>query len=812
MGMTADRRDTLIQALADASGELIRVCDDAGDGPLLVETDQGAARRQVRIRRPDGSDGWAVLSEATFQVGSEQHRVAVLHDASEDLQAREQLRRLSLVANATDHALLLLDERRRVIYANPAFTDLFGYTMAEIVGRVPTEVLEGPNTDREALARLRQRAASGESFHDEFLARDKSGRDILVLISVSAVFGSDGTVGNIVLVMEDITKDKQIETLRREMLEALTSAASLRDVGDFLCRRVEALAPEVVCSFILVDAERKLRPLSAPRLPAAFSAAIEGAGIGPCCGSCGTAAYRGEPVQVTDIYSDPLWAPFLDLGLPPHLKACWSSPIKARSGRVVGTFAFYYAENRGPSPWHEQIVATCLHLCMIAIERHEASEQITRLAHFDPLTGLPNRTRYHQDIDGQLREAAGDNVAFFFLDMDRFNDVNETLGHSAGDQMLMEVALRLERLFHGGDSVYRFNGDEFLVVLPVCAAERAAAEAQRMLAALSEPFDLAGVRLAKSASVGISLYPENGRDGETLLQHAGAALSEAKKTQRGTIHFFSPEMDAVLQQRLRLGNALREAIAGDALELHYQPQLTPGTLALHGVEALARWTHPTLGRIPPDQFIPVAEETDQIEAIGTWSLGEACRQLARWRALGISIPSVSVNLSALHFRNSALPGFIAGVLERYGLPPQCLTVEITESIMVDRGGRTLETVQAVRDLGVGLSMDDFGTGFSSLSNISRLPISELKIDRSFMQHFDDDGHAKALVRAVIGIGQSLGLDVVCEGVETEPQHNFLEELGCSVVQGYLFSRPLTPDGLIAWMTERGGPAPAPATH
>ncbi|MFG1361452.1 EAL domain-containing protein [Xanthobacter pseudotagetidis] len=804
--MTADRRDKLIVALPDAPGEIVRVADAVGDGPLLVEFGEAAEHRQVRIRRHDGSEGWAALSEAILQVGGAPHRVTVLHDAAEDLESREQLRRLSLVANATDRALLLLDENRRAIYANPAFTELFGYTQAEIVGRVPTEVLEGPQTDQEALARLRRRAASGDSFHDEFLARDKWGRDILTLVSVSAVRAEDGSVRNIVLVMEDITKDKQIETLRREMLEALTSAASLRDVGDFLCRQVEALAPEVVCSFILVDAERRLRPLSAPSLPASFSDAINGAEIGPCCGSCGTAAYRGEPVQVTDIASDPLWAPFLDLGLPPGLKACWSSPIKARSGRVVGTFAFYYSENRGPSAWHEQIVATCLHLCMIAIEQHEANQQIAQLAHFDPLTGLPNRSRFHEDIEGQLREASEEGVAFFFLDVDRFNDVNETLGHSAGDQMLMEVARRLQRLFHGADAVYRFNGDEFLMVLPGCTAARAAAEARRALAALSEPFNLSGVTLAKSASIGISLCPENGGDGETLLQHAGAALSEAKKTQRGTIHFFSPEMDAALQQRLHLGNALREAIAGNALELHYQPQLAPESRALHGVEALARWTHPTLGRIAPDKFIPVAEETDQIEAIGTWSLGEACRQLALWRAMGIDIPTVSVNLSALHFRNSALPGFIAGVLDRYGLPPRCLTVEITESIMVDRGGRTLETVRAVRDLGVGLSMDDFGTGFSSLSNISRLPISELKIDRSFMQHFEQDGNAQALVRAVIGIGQSLGLDVVCEGVETEPQRRFLVELGCSVVQGYLFSRPLTPDGLVAWLAEQAGAA------
>ena len=810
--MTADRRDKLIVALPGALEEIVRVGDGTGDGSLLIETDEAADRRQIRIRRRDGSEGWGVLSEAILQVGGTPHRVAVLHDAAEDLQSREQLRRLSLVANATDKALLLLDEQRRAVYANPAFTELFGYTTAEIVGRVPTELLEGPHTDPEALARLRARAAAGESFHDEFIACDKSGRDILTLVSVSVVPADDGSVRNIVLVMEDITKDKQIETLRREMLEALTSATSLRDVGDFLCRRVEALAPDVVCSFILVDAERKLRPLSAPSLPAVFSDAIDGAAIGPCSGSCGTAAYLGEPVQVTDIYSDPLWASFLNLGLPPGLKACWSSPIKARSGRVVGTFAFYFSDNRGPSAWHEQIVATCLHLCMIAIERHEANERIAQLAHFDPLTGLPNRSRFHEDIEGQIREAAGEKVAFFFLDMDRFNDVNETLGHSAGDQMLREVALRLQRLFHGVDWVYRFSGDEFLVVLPGCTAERAAAEAQRMLAALSEPFDLTGVRLAKSASIGISLHPENGRDGETLLQHAGAALSEAKKTQRGTIHFFSPEMDAVLQQRLLLGNALREAIAGDALELHYQPQLAPGSLALHGVEALARWTHPTLGRVPPDQFIPVAEETDQIEAIGTWSLGEACRQLAQWRAMGIHIPTVSVNLSALHFRNSALPGFIAGLLDRYGLPPQSLTVEITESIMIDRGDRTLETVRAVRDLGVGLSMDDFGTGFSSLSNISRLPISELKIDRSFMQHFEDDAHAQALVRAVIGIGLSLGLVVVCEGVETAPQRRFLEELGCSVVQGYLFSRPLTPDGLVAWMAERAGAAAPAAPH
>src|SRR5579862_1021187 len=753
----------------------------------------------IVVRREDGSEVGALLRVTEALVEGRRRHLAVLHDMSDDDGSLEQLRRLSIVVNAADRAVVLLDEALRIIYVNPAFTDMLGYEISEAVGRMPIEFLAKERADLDVVARVRRKIRETGRFNEEFLARHKHGREIRLLASVNPIRDTGGVVRNVLMLVADTTKDAQLELLRRNVLEALTSEMPLRGVADHLCKQVEIMAPEVVSSIILIDDEGRLRPLAAPRLPAAYCAAIDGAEIGEGVGSCGTSAFRGEPVKVLDIASDPLWAPYQAIGLPEELKACWSSPIKRPDGRVLGTFAFYYRDNCGPTPWHEQIVETCLHLCMIAIERHRAKQQIAQLSHFDALTGLPNRSRFQKDIAGYLR---GGSAAFFFIGMDRFKGVNEALGHSAGDKLLVEVAHRLRSVLGPGEAVYRFTGDEFLMALPECTADKASSRADKALQVLAEPLDIAGVSLALSASIGIGLFPENGTDGSTLLKRADTALSRAKAAGRGTYYFFSPEMDRVVQERLVLGAALRKAIADEALELRYQPQVDPRTLGIFGVEALSRWNDPVLGWIPPDRFIPLAEDIGQIEAIGIWSLREACRQMAEWIVNGVAIPAVSVNLSLTQFRKCHLPETIGGLLREYGLPPQRLTIEITEGVMMDGSAGTLDTIRAVRGLGVGLSVDDFGTGFSSLSSLSSFPVTEVKIDRSFMRDFSRDASALALATAVVRIGQSLGLKVVAEGVETEDQCRLLAELSCHAAQGYLFSKALTPAELASWMAGR----------
>jgi EAL domain-containing protein (putative c-di-GMP-specific phosphodiesterase class I) len=304
-----------------------------------------------------------------------------------------------------------------------------------------------------------------------------------------------------------------------------------------------------------------------------------------------------------------------------------------------------------------------------------------------------------------------------------------------------------------------------------------------------------------SASMGISIYPDNATDIETLMQQADAAMYKAKGAGRSTYRFFSADMDRLAEQRLAYSAALRAAIAGDALKLHYQPQIRTLDGAIHGVEALARWHDPVLGEVSPAKFIPLAEECGLIEQIGMWSIREACRQMAQWRKAGLDIPCVSVNLSPINFQNVNLAAAVAGILADHGLPPDVLMLEITEGVIMDERAVAIETMNSLRELGVGLSLDDFGTGYSSLSRLAHLPIRELKIDRSFMRDVERDPSARAIVTSVVRVGQSLQLTVVAEGVETEGQRNLLAELGCDVLQGFLYAPALSPPAFGRWLLD-----------
>jgi EAL domain-containing protein (putative c-di-GMP-specific phosphodiesterase class I) len=334
----------------------------------------------------------------------------------------------------------------------------------------------------------------------------------------------------------------------------------------------------------------------------------------------------------------------------------------------------------------------------------------------------------------------------------------------------------------------------------VTAADLATA----ILAAFEHPVVSAELSLSLAVSIGISLWPADGRDASTLIRQAGRALNEVRRLGQPGFRFFSAEASQLAQERLKLEGALHDALLGDRLELHYQPQIRMADGRLHGVEALARWHHPALGPISPAQFVPLAEIAGLGEAFGKWALRAACRQLGRWRQAGLEVPCVSVNLSAQNFRSPDLARLVEETLRENQLPPQALTLEITESAMMDDSGATRATVEAIAALGVQLSVDDFGTGYSSLSLISRLPIKELKIDRSFVIGLEERAASRAIASSVIGIGDSLGLTVVAEGVENQEQCEFLEAHGCGVVQGYLLSPPVPPDELEHWLRDTGG--------
>ena len=420
-------------------------------------------------------------------------------------------------------------------------------------------------------------------------------------------------------------------------------------------------------------------------------------------------------------------------------------------------------------------------------ERHRVEARMAHMARHDALTGLPNRVLYREQMDHALAQVRrGGGLAVLCLDLDHFKAVNDTLGHPTGDALLHAAAQRLLTETRETDTVVRLGGDEFAIIQASATQPHdAKALAERLVAALSETFHIDVHQISIGTSIGIAITTDGLTSADALLKSADLALYRAKADGRGTFRFFEAEMDARMQARRILETDLRRAVAENQFEVFYQPLVTAESRQVSGFEALVRWRHPTKGMISPAEFIPIAEETGLIAKIGAIVLEQACVDALNWP----DDVKVAVNLSPLQFRNKDLADEVAATLERSGLPPCRLELEITESLLLQDSDAILTILHAIRALGVRVSMDDFGTGYSSLSYLRRFPFDKIKIDQSFIRNLDENSDCLAIVRAVLGLGRSLGMSVVAEGVETEEQLMLLHREGCEQVQGYLFSKP-----------------------
>lgn len=431
--------------------------------------------------------------------------------------------------------------------------------------------------------------------------------------------------------------------------------------------------------------------------------------------------------------------------------------------------------------------------------------QLQQMAFYDQLTALPNRSLFIDLVQREMLSAHRNKQQFgiFFIDLDRFKAVNDSMGHAAGDALLIEVARRLREVLREVDVVCRQSGDEFLVMVRDIEHWESLGEmAQRVLRAIESPVVLANTPVKVSASIGISLYPEDGQDFETLVKHADIAVYQAKTLGRARYSYFHSELNSRLQANLELEQELAYAIGHDQLVLHYQPQVCSQTGDMVAVEALVRWQHPTRGLLYPAQFIGLAEESGRIAEMGVWTLREACRQLADWSARGIHTGNMAVNVSALEFRDHRLLDSLQAALDASGIPPQQLEIEITESVLMAETETSQRIIERLRQIGVGIAIDDFGTGYSSLAYLKRLRPNQLKIDRSFVSDTDTDSDSRAIVKGVVGLAEALSLNVVAEGVETEEQRAFLQEIGCHTLQGYFIAKPLTVEALEHWLMNR----------
>lgn len=427
-------------------------------------------------------------------------------------------------------------------------------------------------------------------------------------------------------------------------------------------------------------------------------------------------------------------------------------------------------------------------------DRKQSEELIHHLAYHDALTDLPNRRMYTQHLSREIMQAKRfqSNLAVLFLDLDRFKDVNDSFGHDVGDLLLVEAANRLKACLRPTDVVARLGGDEFTVLLSQLAdREEAAALANQIMEALQRPFILQDHSFNVSCSIGIALYPQDGDNADDLLKRADTALYTVKSRGKNGYDFFDPTMEAKSLERILMENELRKAIEQEQFQIYYQPKIDIATDTLTGMEALVRWVHPELGVIPPNRFIPIAEETGMIIALGEWILRQACRQNKIWHDQGYLL-KVSVNLSARQIYQKDLVEMIKQILAETELAAEWLELEITESIFVKMEEATA-VLQQIRDIGIHISIDDFGTGYSSFSYIKSLPVDTIKIDASFIRDIHHNQESQAIVKAIVTIAQSLNMNVIAEGIELNDQAAALQQNGCDHGQGYLFSRPLATD-------------------
>ncbi|CBA15860.1 EAL domain-containing protein [Xanthomonas albilineans] len=787
------------QALGREIGELI---DEGIRADFLASCLRDGNDYRLLLQSGKDVQRWISISASPVPQEGGPLQVLQVRDISAERERDTKMRLLSLALERSDSAIMLCDKDLHILYVNAGFSRVFGYDTKEILGKLPSGVLPGPGSDMQVVSQTRERMRAGFGHQVDLLVYRKDSTPLWITMVANPITEEDGSVQHYMLSFTDITHSKMHEVLHKNVLDAMVREQPLVDVATLICREFERIAPQLLTSIFSVDSNSNLHLLVAPSMPELLRQKVGNVPIGPNVGASGSAIWRGKQVMVKDAQRDELFADYRSLTEELHLGTCVATPIKSSGGRVLGSFALYYREVCEPLPWHMRLIELCVHLCALAMEREQTKERVHQLAFYDALTNLPNRVMFSARAEQALADAEyhGSPVAILFVDIDRFKRVNETQGHHAGDGLLRDIAQRLTEEMGVTDLLSRQSGDEFVMMLPQCGAEQAAGTAERLLLALAEPVVVGHVTLHPSASIGVAMFPEDGDDIETLLRHADLAMYRAKDEGGGSFRYFSSDMNRMAQERVALETALRDALHQNELQLHYQPQVfSQAPHALYGVEALLRWEHPNLGNISPARFVPMAEECGLIEELGQWALREACRQMADWRLRGIPVPRVAVNLSANNFAEPQLPARVEQMLSAYGLVADDLALEMTESVMLSNTAAVLDNLRQLQSSGVLLSLDDFGTGYSSLSHLHQLPINELKLDMSFVRDLEHSPTSRALTTSVLRIGETLGMHTVAEGVETDAQRSLLAELGCGVLQGFLFSRALPASALEQWL-------------
>ncbi|RNE89358.1 EAL domain-containing protein [Marichromatium sp. AB31] len=861
---------------------------------------------------------------------------------------RESEGRFRTLVEVQQYAVMEIDLDGVIRYVNPATSRLLGYRRDALVGMHATELVVAEERTRlaEDLRRFARLQPPPTTYFNRNFTRD--GRVIDLQVEWNYRRDAQGRVIGFVSVAHDITDYHRSRTLldgRNRVLELLARGRPQQEALEAIIDYIDRVSPRTLCAIYRYEpSTRTLHNAAARGLPEHFRRSAEGLVVGPGVGSCGHAVSQGRRVVVTDLLSHPFWRSARDLVLSTELRACWSQPIIAPDGVVLGTFAIYATEVSVPSDEDIELIESAADLAAIVMEHarveratrqaeerarllldsstegvfgldpearatfvnpaaarllgipaeqltgraihalihhshpdgsaigetdtpmlramregrayhvsdavfwrgdgshfpveywstpilregriegavvtfHDISErkrveaEIQHLAFHDGLTGLPNRMLFKEEVDRALAllRRSGQRFALHMLDLDHFKDVNDSLGHPVGDELLCAVARRISEVVRASDVFARFGGDEFaLLQVPITHPGEAAALAEKVVACFTDTFALADCAISTNTSIGIAVADRHDLDVDDLIARADVALYKAKEAGRGTHAFFADAMTEQLRHEIQIASELVRALERDELWLHYQPQVDLRSGALVGVEALVRWRHPERGLLHPGAFIEVAERRGMIRPISAWVLEAVCRQARAWRERGLVFGRVAVNLCAEQVGDEAFAEQILAVLERTGARPDELELEFTETVLIQADARTQADIIRLSEIGVRFAIDDFGTGFSSLQYLRNLRTDKIKIDREFVKDVTHNPSDAEIVKATIALGVALGLETIAEGVETEAQAAFLRGHGCHQVQGFLYARPLDPEVLERDWLSRAAPTPRAA--
>ena len=720
---------------------------------------------EFRVVWPDGSVHWQAAKGRAFydETGHTTRMAGIGMDIDERKHAEERLHLQVAALEAAANAIVITDANGTIQWVNQAFTTMTGYSKEEVLGKNPRLLKSGEQPEG-YYAELWTTISSGKVWQGELLNRRKDGTTYAEEMTITPIAQNVGQANctHFIAIKQNITERKRSEE------ELYRAHQMLQTILNTIPQRV--FWKDRNCTY--VGCNRAFATDAGLSNPAE----IIGKSDSDLVWSGTAEVYRTDDKLVMEQGSSKLG--YEEIQDRPDGSRVWlrtsKLPLWDREGKVTGVIGTY-----------EDITS-----------RKVAEDRVQFLAYYDALTELPNRTLLQDRLSKALAGARRrhDRVALLFLDLDRFKDINDSLGHAVGDLLLQQVAERLKRFAREQDTAARLGGDEFLIVLTaVKDAADSAVAAERLMHAMSVGFVVQGRSLSISCSLGISVFPEHGADSETLIKNADAAMYRAKENGGHNFRFFTDDMNAQAVERLTLESSLRQALEKKEFFLVYQPQISIATGKIIGLEALLRWQHPKLGLVPPDRFIRIAETCGLIVPIGEWVLRTACSQARKWQDEGLPAVSLAVNVSAIQFRQEDFCELIRSVLHETGLAPRYLELELTESLLLANADVTLSVLKELKAMGLTLAIDDFGTGYSSFSYLRQFQVSKLKIDRSFIRDIAVKPDDAAITTAIISLAKSLHLKVIAEGVENEAQMSFLRAHHCDEIQGYYFSKPLAVD-------------------